>query len=179
MNMKINSINYVLIAPFIILLCVSCKQPTSYPTKDTEIKKTWNSFLNAVEKKDRRAFNVLSNIKIRCYPCLENTKEEQDYIAHLQETDTLWYDKIYNDLIFIPIDSFMTQDFDLFFNPDFVTLLKERETTFYKNDEDGIFYWEILVTTTAPTLFHEGGQHHFRFEKCDEKWKLNEIGTIP
>ncbi|WP_165748515.1 hypothetical protein [Cellulophaga sp. Z1A5H] len=177
--MKIKSIKYILIAPCILLLYISGKERSSYTPQDVEIKKTWNSFLKAVEKKERRTFKGLSKTKIRCYPCLENTTEEQAYIAQLQETDTLWYDTIYEDLIYVPIDRFIAQDFDLFFNPDFVKLLKERETIFYKQDLDGVFYWEILVTTTEPTLFHEGGQHHFRFEKCDDGWKLNEIGTIP
>ncbi|WP_282133055.1 hypothetical protein [Cellulophaga baltica] len=178
--MKIKKLAYLLIAPFIVLLCMAAgNERSAYTPQDIEIKKTWNSFLKAIEKKERRSFKDLSKSIIRCYPCLENTPEEQAYIAQLHETDTLWYDTIYEDLIYVPVDTFISQDFDLFFNPGFVTLLKERETTFYKQDLEGVSYWEILVTTTEPTFFHEGGQHHFRFEKCADGWKLNEIGTIP
>ncbi|WFO17399.1 hypothetical protein M601_006805 [Cellulophaga baltica 4] len=81
-------------------------------------------------KKKRRSFKDLSKSKIRCYPCLENTPEEQAYIAQLHETDTLWYDTIYEDLIYVPVDTFISQDFDLFFNPGFVTLLKRKRNYF-------------------------------------------------
>lgn len=40
-------------------------------------------------------------------------------------------------------------------------------------------YYEILVTTTEPTLNHEGEQHNFQFKKINGKWKFNELELIP
>jgi len=159
--------------------CNRIKKNTKNEFRKSEISETWNDFLNILESNREKDFIELSSEKIRCYLCLENTDFERKEMEILRESDSLWYDKIYDDLIYIPIDSFVKKDFDLIFNPEFVKILKENETIFHKRIIDGIEYYEVLVTTTKPTSSHEGGQHNFQFKKNNGKWKFNEIGTIP
>ena len=135
--------------------------------------------MKIIESNQRKGFKKISSESIRCCLCLENTYTEQREIEILRENDSLWYDKIYEALIYIPIDSFVKKDFDLIFNPEFVKILKENKTIFYKRVIEGIEYYEILVTTTEPTLDHEGRQHSFQFIKVNGEWKFNGIGTIP
>ena len=95
------------------------------------------------------------------------------------ETDTDWYNKLYDDLILIPIDCFIKDDFDLIFDDGFVEILKDSNYNWHKREIEGIEHYELLVTTTETTATHEGGQHHFQFKKVNGKLLLNEIGTIP
>lgn len=166
----------LLITLFVIF---SCKKDHKNEYDENKISKTWNNFLNVLDPNKKKDFKELSDKKIRCYLCLENTITEQNEIAFLRDNDSLWYDKIYDDLIYIPIDNFVENDFDLIFNSVFVKTLKEKKTIFNERIIDGIEYYEVLVTTTEPTLNHEGGQHSFQFKKIDGKWKFNEIETIP
>lgn len=132
-----------------------------------EITQTWNSFLNSLSTNNKKAFIELSNNQIRCYDCLENTLIEEKELENMRESDSLGYDKIYDSLIYVPINDFVKNDFDLIFNPEFVKILKEKKTTFHKNTIDNVEYYEVLVTTTEPTLDHEGGQHSFQFKKVN------------
>lgn len=166
----------------ITLISVSCngnKKDAKIGLVKNEISQTWDNFLNVIESNNRKDFKELSNEKIKCYLCLENTNTEEKEIRILRENDSLWYNKIYDDLIYIAIDSFVKQDFDLIFNPEFVKILKENETKFHKRFIEGIEYYEILVSTTEPILGYEGGQYNFQFKKINGEWKFNEIGTIP
>ncbi|PKV51655.1 hypothetical protein ATE84_3745 [Aquimarina sp. MAR_2010_214] len=170
----------IFLAIFLTFLsCAKNKKDEKNEFPKNEISKTWNNFLNALDSNRKKDFKELSGKKIRCYLCLENTLAEQKEIEVLKNNDSLWYDKIYDELIYIPIDSFLKKDFDLIFNPEFVNALKEKKTIFHKRIIDGIEYYEVLVTTTEPTLDHEGGQHNFQFKKINGKWKLNGIETIP
>ena len=173
--------NISIIVLITFLITVSCGQNKTTVKRKTEndIEKTWGQFLNTVQTANKQVFKKISNSKINCYYCIENTVIEQEELAVFRETDTLWYDKIYDDLVYIPIDRFIKDDFDIIFDASFLKILKEKEPKFSKNRIDGIDYYEILVTTTEPTEFHEGGQHSFQFIEIDGLWKFNEIGTIP
>ncbi|WP_062056300.1 hypothetical protein [Aquimarina longa] len=166
----------------ILLITLSCSQQKKKSEKkhsENEISQTWDDFLKIISSNDKIKFKEISNTSIRCYLCLENTSSEQEELEILRKTDSLWYDKIYDDKIYIPIDSFIANEFDLIFNSEFVAILKTKTTKFHKREIDGIEYYEILVTTTDPTITHEGGQHSFQFKKVSKKWKFNDIGTIP
>lgn len=119
----------------ILLTLFSCKtekknENTQFDEKD--ILNTWEIFLNIIESKNKEDFKNISNEKIRCYLCLENTLNEQLEIENLRANDSLWYDKIYDDLIYIPIDRFLNNDFDLIFTPAFVSILKVKKLSFLK-----------------------------------------------
>lgn len=161
----------------LVVLCFSCKQENKQVAE--ELPSEWTAFLNNLETKNKVAFKKASGETIYCYDCLENTPAEMEKMNLMRDTDSLWYDKIYKDLVYIPIDSFIQNDYDIFFNPKFVQLLKENETLIRYNKESGIDRLHIYVTTTPPTAFYEGGQHSFSFSKMNDEWKLTEINTIP
>lgn len=153
----------------------SCKKDK----KQSEIENTWSGFLDVVEQKDKNGFRNFSGDTIRCYLCLENTEHEQKVLEFLRENDSAWYDKLYDEKIFIPVNKFIEEDFDLFFNKEFVDILKKGETIYFQREIDTSDIYEVLVTTTEPTLTHEGGQHTFQFRKINGGYKLVEISTVP
>ncbi|MEP2281043.1 hypothetical protein [Maribacter sp.] len=162
----------------LLIFSISCKQKKQLP--NNEDSKMWSQFLNILENNDTLAFKKASYKTIRCYDCLENTPFESEQMNILREQDSLWYDKIYDDLINIPIDSFVANDYNIQFKPEFIKVLQKNETIVMKDEGNNSIFAHILVTTTPPTLDFEGGQHSFTFFKDkDGKWKLNEISTIP
>ena len=165
---------FIFLALIVFSSCKKDKEPS-------EIKKTWSGFLEVVEQKDKNGFRDFAGDTIRCYLCLENTEHEQKVLEFLRENDSAWYDKIYDERIYIPQNKFIEEDFDLFFDKEFVEILKNGETIFSKRefDDDNTNAYEVLVTTTEPTLTHEGGQHTFQFRKINDSYRLTEISTVP
>ncbi|MEP3372060.1 MAG: hypothetical protein ABJO28_08200 [Maribacter dokdonensis] len=171
-------LTHILIALLLTITSVSCQQKKKASGDDVAVM--WTSFLSDLEAKDKVAFKHSSDKTIRCYDCLENTPSEVQQMNLLRENDALWYDKIYDDFIYIPIDSFIAKDYDILFNQKFIHMLRENETVISNEAKNGVAFAHILVTTTLPTEFFEGGQHIFSFKKNkNDEWKLNEIGTIP
>ncbi|WP_164674188.1 hypothetical protein [Maribacter litoralis] len=169
---------HILVALLLTITSVSCQQEKR--AADDDVTVMWASLLSDLAAEDKEAFKEASAETIRCYDCLENTPSEVQHMNLLRENDSLWYSKIYEDLIYIPIDSFIANDYDTLFNPKFVKILQENETIISSEETNGVTYAHILVTTTLPTAFFEGAQHIFSFVKNeDDVWKLNEIGTIP
>lgn len=160
-----------------LIVFSSCKKDKEW----SEIESTWSGFLDVVEQKDKNGFRNFSGDTIRCYLCLENTEHEQKVLEFLRENDSAWYDKLYDEKIFIPINKFLEEDFDLIFTDEFVDILKKSETIYSQREIDtaDVYVYEVLVTTTEPTLTHEGGQHTFQFRKINETYKLTEISTVP
>lgn len=162
----------------LVVTFMSCQQKKKASGDDVTVM--WTSFLSDLEAKDKVAFKHSSEKTIRCYDCLENTPSEVQQMNLLRENDALWYDKIYEDFIYIPIDSFIANDYDILFNQKFIHILKENETVIANENKNGVAFAHILVTTTLPTAFFEGGQHIFSFRKHEDGvWKLNEISTVP
>ena len=170
---------------FIISLITICISSCKKEEKSDEIQLRWQGFLDVLKQKNVTEFKEYASDTIRCYMCIENTEHERKVIEYLRDNDSTWYDKIYDEKIYLPINKFIEEDFDLIFTEDFVELLKNSETIFSKRefDEYGVATsnggYEILVTTTKPTLGHEGGQHDFSFKKINGKYILSEISTIP
>lgn len=158
-----------------LIVFSSCKKDK----KQSEIESTWSGFLEVVEQKDKNGFRKFSSDTIRCYLCLENTEHERKVLQFLRENDSAWYDKLYDEKIFIPVNKFIEEDFDLFFTDEFVDILKNNETIYSQREIDAADVYEVLVTTTEPTLDHEGGQHTFQFRKINGGYKLVEISTVP
>lgn len=166
-----------LFALLLLIVSLSCKQDRKLTS--VAVFTMWSHFLNTLETNDKMAFKKASAESIRCYDCLENTPSEAQQINILRETDSLWYDKIYDDLIYIPIDRFIDNDFDILFNPQFAQILRDNDISFFEDNKNDVIKVHILVTTTPPSENFEGGQHSFSFTKMNDKWKFTEIGTIP
>ncbi|WP_103865586.1 hypothetical protein [Aquimarina sp. I32.4] len=177
--MRIQKIVSVLFLSLLISSFIPSKDASQHVDETEDITQVWKKFLNIIARQDKSGFKTLSNQSIRCYLCLENTIIEQEELDKKRETDPEWYTTLYTKDIYISIDDFIKNDYDLIFNTVFVQILKERKTIFYKREIEEVAHYEVLVTTTEPTLYHEGGQHSFQFKKIKGEWKFNEIGTIP
>ncbi len=177
--MKIKTVTTILLIVTILYSCSKSKKEDQSLLVEKTIEKTWVEFLTIVQEKDKTAFKEISSDRIRCYLCLENTLAEQKELESKRESDPNWYDQLYDKDIYIPIDRFVKEDFDLIFSSEFVSILKEKKTIFYKREDRKTEVYEVLVTTTEPSAEHEGGQHNFQFIKKKGGWKLSEIGTIP
>ena len=149
----------ILFALLPVIFSSSCKQEKKASGDDVTVM--WTSFLSDLKAEDKEAFKNSSAETVRCYDCLENTPSEAHQISILRELDSLWYVKIYEDLIYIPIDSFIANDYDILFNPQFISILQQNETIYLSEQKEGVTYAHILVTTRPPTAFFEGGQHSF------------------
>ncbi len=146
---------------------------------EEEIIPIWKEFLQTLSQRDTQAFKALADDKIYCLDCLSNTPQEYEKLEKIQEADSDWYDKMYSEWIYIPVKTFIKEDFDLIFTKSLVQLLQKSKTSFHYRKKDGNELYEILVNTTPPSPGHEGGQHHFQFRKIKGKWKLSYVGTIP
>lgn len=164
-----------------LLLFVSCRENKEQDKHSEEeaIQKTWHSFLAVVESGNKEKFQEVAASKIKCYECLENTPKEQRELEELRENDSLWYDTLNEELIYIPSDSFIKNDLRRLFNPAFLALLKNNKTLYHKRTEDEMEVYEILVTTIEPTDEQEGMQHSFQFQKINDTWKFTEVSSIP
>ncbi len=172
--MRTNLVLLILVMCFTFHSCTYKKKQT-YNHPDKEIVEVWSNFLKTIEQKNKNEFRKLSSNKIDCYVCPDNTPQEYEELNKLRAENDDWHE-IYNSKTHISIDTFLQQDLNIIFNSDFVTILKTKKTIFSKADTN---VYQILVTTTEPTLEHEGGQHNFKFKKENGIYKFCEIGTIP
>ncbi|WBU88283.1 hypothetical protein [Cellulophaga omnivescoria] len=169
----------IVVLMFLFVVSIVCAQQKTEDVSLKEMKQVWATFLSTLKTKDTVKFKRLSALKIRCYACLENTPEEEKELTTFRDTEEDWYSALYTTKIYIPVDTFIAEDYNLIFTHNFIGLLVESETIYVNHAIDGVNYIEVLVTTTKPTKFHEGGQHTFRFVKQNKIWVLDELSTIP
>jgi len=144
-----------------------------------DISQTWQQFLTTISTKDKLAFKKLSDTTINCYECLENTTEELNAINHMRMNDSTWYERIYEDMIYVPIADFITDDFDLIFTPSLVKILKSKKPIFNRNDIDKSIISEVLITGIEPNEEFEGMQYVFAFKMINGVLKFTQLNTIP
>lgn len=164
---------------FLFVVSIVCAQQKTENVSLKEMKQVWATFLSTLKTKDTLQFKQLSASKIRCYSCLENTPEEEKELTTFRDTEEDWYSALYTTKIYIPVDIFIAEDYNLIFTHNFIVLLVKSETIYVNHAIEAVNYIEVLVTTTKPTKFHEGGQHTFRFVKQNKIWVLDELSTIP
>jgi len=121
-----------------------------------DISQTWQQFLTTISTKDKLAFKKLSDTTINCYECL-----------------------IYEDMIYVPIADFITDDFDLIFTPSLVKILKSKKPIFNRNDIDKSIISEVLITGIEPNEEFEGMQYVFAFKMINGVLKFTQLNTIP
>lgn len=142
----------------------------------------WNDFLRHIENNDLTSFRNMSLSKIRCYDCLSNTEVEDKELSKIMNSNDDWHSLIYDKLIFIEIERFIRNDYQLLFTPSFIEILKKAETRYLERVDDNETFIEVLVTTTNPGEVapnHEGGQTVFQFLKVDEGYRFYGITSIP
>lgn len=142
-----------------------------------EETKVWQTFISAVNKGNKDKFREISASTIKCFDCLENTESEGVALTQMKMDDENWYERIYSEQIFVPIDKFMVQDYDLIFTPAFVKILENKPPSYFlTNNNENL---EVVVTTVEPSAEFEGMQHVFHFRKEEGAWKFAELSTIP
>ncbi len=148
----------------------------------TSNKEAWTLFLKHLESGDLNSFHDMSMSHIHCYECLSNTDIEYSQQSEFRATNDNWYSLTYENMIFIAIDDFIANDYQLFFTPSFITTLQNAETHFLERETDKELFLEVLVTTTEPSTvppIHEGGQTVFQFKKMEKGYYFYGITSIP
>jgi hypothetical protein len=152
------------------------------PGEEAELAIAWKSFLKAVSTDDMKKLKGLSAGKIRCLLCVDNTEEKDREMTRSMKTDPDWYEKLYKEEVFIPVDRFCREDYPIIFKRDFKKKLQTRKPSYGSEDSNGKKIYEVIITTTNPGELgpkHEGGQHFFQFIKTDNGYKFWGIDTIP
>jgi hypothetical protein len=126
----------------------NCFGIVSAESRNSEIVKTWNNFKSVVESRDCNQFNSVSAKTINCYMCLENTDEEITALNQFKESNPNWYDKLYDEKVFISPAQFCKNDLAIIFNKSLMPILRTGKTIYSKNQQEEATYYEILVTTT-------------------------------
>ena len=164
---------------------------------DSTLKTTWTKFSKAILNKDLKAFKAMSTECVNCEWCTTNTaKEDTLFEAYKAANEKTWYDKLYTDLCFIPIDKFIGEDYDLIFTDETKSRLLNTSKLYYadnkhnfklydksciigKNKVKDLDCKEVLLTTIDSTPKLEGAQFAFAFVKIKGQYKFCGFSTIP
>ena len=150
--------------------------------ENIELANAWKIFLKAVLTNDMRKIRNLSVERIRCLSCLENTEKEAKEMIKYQTTEPDWYEKLYEEKIYIPINAFCKQDYPIIFTKKFIKKLQDSKPAYAVEDFNGKKIYEVIITTSKPgesSLEHEGALHLFQFVKTNNGYKFWGIDTIP
>lgn len=177
-----------------LLLLLGCSSPDS---GDIKIDRFWKKYVKIIRAKDLQELKEVSLPKIYCEICLENSSSEDSVITNFKiENPDKWYDKLYGELAYIPIDKFIEQDFDSLFNPGVLSKIKkpsnvnfisrEFETSegqsylqTYLNEGKKYTLYEALITTVEPSTQFEGAQIVIQFLETEEGLMFYGYSTIP
>ncbi|HOI73771.1 MAG TPA: hypothetical protein PLO63_06430 [Syntrophales bacterium] len=180
--------NKALLIPFALILCLMLEPVPCHgfdridgPEK-AELAKAWQTFLNAVSANDIRTIRNLSAEKIRCLACVDNTDREDEEMTRFRATDPDWYETLYREKIFIPVEVFCEQDYPLVFSEPLKRRMREKTPVFAVEDFDGRKLHVVIVQTSEPGEFSprdEGVVHLFQFVKTDHGYRFWGIDTIP
>ena len=173
----------------LLFLCVvSCHQKvmvgpiTNNTTIQQDIEKTWARFIEAISDNNLNKLRLLATHKIRCFLCVDNTEQESRDLQKFMETDPDWYNKLYDQKIFIPLDKFFNEDVPIIFNKDLIGKMKAAKVNYVERSIEKESFYEIPVATIEPGEFaplDEGVQHVFLFIKTADGYKFTGIDTIP
>ena len=75
------------------------------------------TFANAVLSSDLKKIKQLSTNCIYCTDCITNTPKEDSLFNNFQKKNpNTWYDKLYSDFCYIPINKFLKEGFVIVFD---------------------------------------------------------------
>ena len=147
-----------------------------------ELAKTWNIFLEAVAANDLKKLRNMSVERIRCLSCLDNTELEEREIEKFKANDPDWYEKLYAEKIYIPVDTFYREDYPLIFTKQFIRILKDRTARYSAESFHGLKIYGVIIATLKPGELspgHEGCLYIFQFVRAEKEYKFWGIDTIP
>lgn len=161
---------------------------------ESEIQKVWIQFANSILTDDLKETKRLSTNCIYCPECLTNTPEEESRLEKFQDSN---YDKLYSDLSYISIDTFLEKDKPLFLNAEIKTKLLNpnnykidledpisdrfnRSCILSKEEFNSTKVYAVLVTVQKPTSNSEGDlQRKFTFIRTKKGLRFCEYLSIP
>ena len=152
------------------------------PQENIEWVNTWKRFLKAIVTQDMTAFRKLSAERIRCLFCLENTENETKEMMRLQTTDPDWYETLYEEKVYVPIDTFCKEDYPILFTRELVKRLPDSKLAYAVEEFDRETLYEVIIAITQPdeaTSEPEGGLLLFQFIKTPHGYQFWGIDTIP
>lgn len=143
---------------------------------------TWKIFLKAVSNDDLKMIRNLSFERIRCLSCVDNTEQEEKEIEEFEATDPDWYNKLYDEKVYIPVNKFCEEDYAIIFTKEFVKRLQDRKPAYAAEIVNKQKIYEVIIPTLQPGELspkHEGCLHLFQFIKTKKGYKFWGIDTIP
>lgn len=164
---------------------------------DTILKAAWTTFSKAILDKDLKTFKAMTAECINCYWCVTNTaKEDTLFEAYRAANEKTWYDKLNTEFCFIPIDNFISGDYDLIFTDNIKSRILDTSKLYFadnkhnfklydkpciigKNKVKDLDCKEVLLTTIDSTPKLEGAQFAFAFVKIKGRYKFCGFSTIP
>ncbi len=147
-----------------------------------ELANAWKTFLKAVSTNNIRELKRLSVGKIRCLACLDNSEDEDKKMDKFKMTEPDWYEKLYKEKMFIPINKFCKQDYPIIFSNKFIKKLQNSKPAYIVDYIDDDKTYEVIIATAKPgELFpnHEGVLHLFQFKKTNNGYKFCGIDSVP
>ncbi|HYG38471.1 MAG TPA: hypothetical protein VD908_07635 [Cytophagales bacterium] len=185
---------FLLFSIFCLIVLKACDTNNS---SNAEVKKFWKRYVKVVKSKDFEELKAISLPKIDCRSCLDNSAKEDSAVTNFKiKNPDSWYDQLYGELVYIPIDKFIEQDFDILFDQDLLSKIKNsskvifisRElekkegqqylTEYIEGDKIPILH-EALVTTVDPSTQYEGEQVVIQFLETNLGLRFYGYTTIP
>src|SRR5207302_1961059 len=134
---------------------------------------------------------------IFCGDCVTNNPiEDSSFISVEKNNPDLYYDKLYTEFRYIPIEKFIKNDLPLIFNSKIKSrMLDTSKLAFVDNEHNKNLYRkicitdtvqidktkhkEVLLTSVDPNDHYEGAQHAYAFILTNEGYKFCGFSTIP
>ncbi|MBN2107895.1 MAG: hypothetical protein JW832_10765 [Deltaproteobacteria bacterium] len=151
-------------------------------TERWKVEAAWKTFLQAVAAHDMKKIKLVSVEKIRCPACVDNTEEEDKDIETFRMTEPDWYKKLYEEKVFIPVNTFCKQDYPIIFSEQFIKKLQNSTPAYRVDDLGNETLYEVLIPTAKPgelATGHEGVLHIFQFIQTNNGYKFWGLDTIP
>ena len=151
-------------------------------TERSKLAAAWKTFVQAVAAHDTEKIKRVSVEKIRCPACVDNTEEEDKDMETFRMTEPDWYKKLYEEKVFIPVNTFCKQDYPIIFSELFIKKLQNSTPAYRVDDLGNETLYEALIPAAKPGELapgHEGGLHLFQFIKTNKGYKFWGIDTIP
>jgi hypothetical protein len=147
-----------------------------------ELAAFWNIFRDATAAGDVPAVKALSCQKIRCLSCVDNTEREEKEMERFMSTEPDWYEKLYTDKIFIPVETFCAQDLPILLTRKLADRMRNAEPAYHVMIFNGQRVYEAMIPTAEPgeiTPGDEGGLCAFQFIETEQGLKFWGLDTIP
>ncbi|EKR62605.1 hypothetical protein LEP1GSC036_2045 [Leptospira weilii str. 2006001853] len=160
---------------------------------ESEIQKVWIQFANSILENDLKEIKRLSTSCIYCPECLTNIPEEESQLEKFQDLNS---DRFDSDPSYIPIDTFLEKNRNLFLNaeiktkplnlsiykiyPDDANLNQfNRSCILSKKELSSTKVYTVSVTVRESIFGSEGDQRIFTFIRTKKGFRFCGYLSIP